>query len=216
LPTNQRAFGGPPVSKEESCERNTVERRSARRWAGHNRCDGRASRRGSSDRHWPRPVGRVQRLAIGVVRTALALVPANRASGSNDPRLARFYAQHVRWHKCQRGPHDTDGKTLDAAGARCADIRVPLDYAHPGGRVITIAISRLAAVPSAKKIGPMIINLGGPATPVLADVVLAREAMGATGARFDLIGMDQRFSGRGPSSRLCTTASSTWAARRAR
>jgi hypothetical protein len=195
LPTNQRAFGGPPVSKEESRERNTVERRSARRWAGHNRCDGRASRRGSSDRHWPRPVGRVQRLAIGVVRTALALVPANRASGSNDPRLARFYAQH---------------------GARCADIRVPLDYAHPGGRVITIAISRLAAVPSAKKIGPMIINLGGPATPVLADVVLAREAMGATGARFDLIGMDQRFSGRGPSSRLCTTASSTWAARRAR
>src|SRR5262245_25145117 len=85
---------------------------------------------------------------------------------------------------------------LDAAGARCADIRVPLDYAHPARRTITIAISRLAADPSAQKIGAMIINLGGPATPVLADVVLARQAMGATGARFDLIGMDQRFSGR--------------------
>jgi hypothetical protein len=150
----------------------------------------------------------VAALAAGLATTVAMAAPAgeaaqigtghvqSRASGSNDPRLARFYAQHVRWHKCQRGPHDTDGKTLDAAGARCADIRVPLDYAHPGGRVITIAISRLAAVPSAKKIGPMIINLGGPATPVLADVVLAREAMGATGARFDLIGMDQRFSGR--------------------
>jgi hypothetical protein len=149
----------------------------------------------------------VAALAAGLATTVAMAAPAgeaaqigtghvqSRASGSNDPRLARFYAQH---------------------GARCADIRVPLDYAHPGGRVITIAISRLAAVPSAKKIGPMIINLGGPATPVLADVVLAREAMGATGARFDLIGMDQRFSGRGPSSRLCTTASSTWAARRAR
>jgi hypothetical protein len=42
----------------------------------------------------------------------------------------------------------------------------------------------------------MIINLGGPATPVLTDVLLARQAMGATGARFDLIGMDQRFAGR--------------------
>lgn len=62
--------------------------------------------------------------------------------------------------------------------------------------MITIAISRLAADPSAKKIGALIINLGGPATPVLTDVVLARQAMGATGERFDLIGMDQRFSGR--------------------
>ena len=31
---------------------------------------------------------------------------------------------------------------------------------------------------------------------MLTDVLLARQAMGATGARFDLIGMDQRFAGR--------------------
>jgi pimeloyl-ACP methyl ester carboxylesterase len=146
-------------------------------------------------------------LAAGLALTVAMVAPAgeaakisaghvqSRASGSTDPRLARFYDQQVRWHKCQRGPHDPGGKTLDAAGARCADIRVPLDYAHPGRRSITIAISRLAADPSAKKIGAMIINLGGPATPVLSDVVLARQAMGATGARFDLIGMDVRFSG---------------------
>jgi len=122
--------------------------------------------------------------------------PAGKPAGATDQGLARFYAQHIRWHRCQRGPNDAGGKELDAAGARCADIRVPLDYAHPGRRTITIAISRLAADPSAKKVGAMIINLGGPATPVLTDVVLARQAMGATGARFDLIGMDQRFAGR--------------------
>ena len=148
-------------------------------------------------------------LTAGLTITgALAAAPAGHAAqvsagrqhssapGTTDPRLARFYAQHVRWHRCQRGPHDSGGKTLDAAGARCADIRVPLFYSHPGRRTITIAISRLAADPSAQKIGAMIINLGGPATPVLTDVVLARQAMGATGARFDLIGMDQRFAGR--------------------
>jgi pimeloyl-ACP methyl ester carboxylesterase len=148
-------------------------------------------------------------LAAGLTMTVvLAAAPAGqaarinagqypaKAAGATDPRLARFYAQHVRWHRCQRGPHDAGGKELDAAGARCADIRVPLDYAHPGRRTITIGISRLAADPSAKKIGAMIINLGGPATPVLTDVLLARQAMGATGARFDLIGMDQRFAGR--------------------
>jgi pimeloyl-ACP methyl ester carboxylesterase len=122
--------------------------------------------------------------------------PARRSAGPAGRGLAPFYAQRVRWHRCQLGPHDAGGRALDQAGARCADIRVPLDYAHPGGRAITIAISRLAAVPSAKKIGAMIINLGGPATPVLTDVLLARQAMGATGARFDLIGMDQRFAGR--------------------
>jgi pimeloyl-ACP methyl ester carboxylesterase len=118
------------------------------------------------------------------------------AASSHAAGLARFYDQPIQWHKCQRGPSDTGGQELDKAGARCADIKVPLDYAHPGGRTITIAISRLAADPSARRIGPMIINLGGPATPVLTDVLLARQAMGATGARFDLIGMDQRFAGR--------------------
>ncbi|MGH3403602.1 MAG: hypothetical protein ACRDRJ_14050 [Streptosporangiaceae bacterium] len=40
---------------------------------------------------------------------------------------------------------------------------MPLDYAHPGRRAIRITISRLKAGPSAKKIGAMIINIGGPA-----------------------------------------------------
>jgi pimeloyl-ACP methyl ester carboxylesterase len=59
-----------------------------------------------------------------------------------------------------------------------------------------VAISRLKATDSAGRIGPMIINLGGPAIPVLARVVDARQAMGETGARFDLVGMDARFTGR--------------------
>lgn len=121
---------------------------------------------------------------------------ARAASGQAGPGLAPFYHQQVRWHRCQRGPQDAEGKALDQAGARCAGIRVPLDYSHPGRRSITVTISRLRADPSAHRIGAMIINAGGPAIPVLSDVLLARQAMGATGARFDLIGMDQRFSGR--------------------
>ncbi|HEX6673478.1 MAG TPA: alpha/beta hydrolase [Actinomycetes bacterium] len=73
---------------------------------------------------------------------------------------------------------------------------MPLDYARPGGRTTSVAISRLKATDSAVRIGPMIINLGGPAIPVLARVVDARQAMGETGARFDLVGMDARFTGR--------------------
>lgn len=41
----------------------------------------------------------------------------------------------------------------------------------------------------------MVLNLGGPAIPVLPRVLDARLAMGDTGARFDLIGLDPRFTG---------------------
>ena len=141
-------------------------------------------------------------VAAAVAGTALScglyLAPASGASqaGSDPTGLARFNRQHLDWHACQQGPQDEDGQALDRAGAECADVTVPLDYTRPGGRTIKVAISRLKATDTADRIGPMIINLGGPAIPVLARVIDARQAMGETGARFDLIGMDPRFAGR--------------------
>jgi pimeloyl-ACP methyl ester carboxylesterase len=102
----------------------------------------------------------------------------------------------VNWHTCAQSPTDAEGQALDAAGVDCADVKVPLDYTRPRGRTITVAIARSKAPDTAHRVGPMIINLGGPASPVLSVVPLARDAMGAAGARFDLIGMDPRFSGR--------------------
>ncbi|HEY7485274.1 MAG TPA: alpha/beta fold hydrolase [Streptosporangiaceae bacterium] len=129
----------------------------------------------------------------GVAPSAAA---TKQSAASADAGLTRFQHQSVAWHGCQRGPDDHDGQTLDEAGAQCADITVPLDYRHPDRRTITVAISRLRATDTAGRIGPLVINLGGPGNPVLASIVLARQAMGATGARFDLIGMDVRFTGR--------------------
>jgi pimeloyl-ACP methyl ester carboxylesterase len=103
------------------------------------------------------------------------------------------------WHPCTLGPDDTAGRALDDAGVECADVPVPLDYARPHGRAITVAIARSRGSDTARRIGSLIINLGGPASPVLDSVPLARAAMGATGERFDLIGMDPRFAGRSTS-----------------
>jgi len=133
-------------------------------------------------------------LAAGlVVGGCLAGAPAVAAG---DGPLAPFHHQRIAWHGCQRGPQDTDGQALDEAGAQCADVTVPLDYARPGRRTITVALSRLRATDTAHRIGAMVINLGGPGIPVLPIVPLARAAAGQTGARFDLIGLDQRFTGR--------------------
>lgn len=63
--------------------------------------------------------------------------------------MARFDHQRIAWHGCFTGSDDPEGQALDQAGAQCAGITVPLDYARPGGRTITIAISRLKATDTA-------------------------------------------------------------------
>jgi pimeloyl-ACP methyl ester carboxylesterase len=133
--------------------------------------------------------------AVLAATTGLAAAGAT-ASTTQDTGLTRFHRQHVDWKSCQRGPDDADGRALDEAGVLCADIRVPLDYGQPQGRTITVAIARSLATDTANYAGPLMLNLGGPANPVLSAVPLARQAMGATGAKFDIVGMDIRFSGR--------------------
>jgi pimeloyl-ACP methyl ester carboxylesterase len=116
------------------------------------------------------------------------------------PRDAPISVSHSRpglsWHPCALGPDDAEGQALDDVGVECGDVTVPLDYARPNGRSITVAIARSRGSNTAHRIGSMIINLGGPSLPVLNSVPLARAALGDTGERFDLIGMDPRFAGR--------------------
>lgn len=128
--------------------------------------------------------------AAAVATLALtAVVPAGAAP---DP-LHRFYQQRLHWEPCTLGPDDDIGADLDQAGARCADVTVPLDYARPDGRTITVAISRLAA--SGPRIGTMVLNGGGPG-PALDMPPYMRGIMGAAGPRYDLVGMDPRALGR--------------------
>jgi pimeloyl-ACP methyl ester carboxylesterase len=133
-------------------------------------------------------------LSLGLDPAAQAGEPSTGAAQATS--LDRFTHQPLTWHSCQTDPQDADGAALDQAGATCTDVTVPLDYRHPDRRTITVALSRIAASDTAHRIGPMIINLGGPGIPVLTRVADAAAAMGATGARFDLIGMDPRFVGR--------------------
>jgi hypothetical protein len=66
----------------------------------------------------------------------------------------------------------------------------------PLGRTLTVAIARSKTPDTAHRIGAMILNLGGPASPVLSVVPAARALTGTAAARFDLIGVDTRFAGR--------------------
>ncbi|MFJ2590636.1 hypothetical protein [Streptomyces sp. NPDC087538] len=150
---------------------------------------------GTAVRHTP-AVGLV--LAASLT-TGLATPPAATAAAADAAPaagLGRYYQQRPHWHRCAQGADDETGRALDTAGARCADVTVPLDYGKPHGRTITVAISRLKATDTRHRIGSLLINPGGPGGPGLITGLAVRPVMKKTGARYDLIGMDPRFTGR--------------------
>ncbi|GGT52391.1 alpha/beta hydrolase [Streptomyces atratus] len=110
--------------------------------------------------------------------------------------LDRYYQQNLSWGSCAEGPDDTMGRDLDKAGVQCAEVTVPLDYADPRGRTITVAISRLKATDTRHRIGAILLNEGGPGSPALFSPPTAREGMKKVGPRYDIIGFDPRFVGR--------------------
>ncbi|KUO09431.1 alpha/beta hydrolase [Streptomyces sp. DSM 15324] len=113
-----------------------------------------------------------------------------------DGGLARSQRQKVVWHGCKNSPRDTMGDELDKAGARCGEVTVPLDYRHPDGRVIKVALSRLRATDRAHRHGTLLYNPGGPGVPALYLALQLRQAEPLLAARYDVIGMDPRFVGR--------------------
>jgi pimeloyl-ACP methyl ester carboxylesterase len=88
------------------------------------------------------------------------------------------------------------GRDLDKAGVQCADLTVPLDYADPRGRTITVAVSRLKATDTRHRIGSILLNNGGPGGGSVQSPPVVRKAMKEVGARYDIIGFDPRATGR--------------------
>jgi pimeloyl-ACP methyl ester carboxylesterase len=93
-------------------------------------------------------------------------------------------APAVAWSKCyvRVGPF------------QCATVRVPLDYAHPGGETIAIALTRLPATDPQHRIGSLFLNPGGPGGSGVDFVVGIGDMLytPAVRARFDLVGFDPR------------------------
>ena len=129
-------------------------------------------------------------------RTATTTATGTSTGKDTGTGLDRYYRQHLAWGSCVEGPDDTVGQSLDDAGAQCADATVPLDYADPGGRTITVAMSRIKATDTRHRIGAILINTGGPGGPGIDYPPYTHKAMKKVGPRYDIIGFDPRFVGR--------------------
>jgi pimeloyl-ACP methyl ester carboxylesterase len=80
-------------------------------------------------------------------------------------------------------------------GFQCATARVPLDYRHPGGAKISIAVIRHLATDPAHRLGSLFINGGGPGPQVDGLVSTYQAIPAALRASYDIITFDPRGFG---------------------
>lgn len=126
--------------------------------------------------------------AAAVVAGMVTGVPADASAGSASAPRTTPDAPTVRpaWKRCATSAYPT---------LQCASLKVPLDHAHPHGRQITLALSR---VPHTAKTyqGPLLVNPGGPGGSglTLAGFV-ASSLPEKLAAQYDVIGFDPRGVG---------------------
>ncbi|MFD7159981.1 alpha/beta hydrolase [Kribbella sp. NPDC059898] len=123
-----------------------------------------------------------------IIGTAVATLSMVSSMVSGTP-------QQLTWHGCSTGPDDEVGASLDAAGASCAELQVPLDYSDPNGRAITLAIARRSATDTLHKQGTLVVNVGGPEASRQGISWLLEKNPGLA-AKYDVVGVDPRFFGR--------------------
>src|SRR5262245_18255739 len=77
----------------------------------------------------------------------------------------------------------------------CASVRVPLDWDHPNGEKITLAVIRHLASDPARRIGSLFWNPGGPGGSLERVRVEAESFDARFQGRFDIVGWDIRGGG---------------------
>ena len=94
-------------------------------------------------------------LVTGRVATVLVLVTMLAAACTRNSPTANHSPTPVpspgaiAWTDCGRG-------------FQCGNLDVPLDYDHPDGRKISLAVARVPARDNANRIGSLLLNPGGP------------------------------------------------------
>lgn len=97
-----------------------------------------------------------------------------------EPTLRRYYDQQVSWRDC--------------GSNECTTVKVPLDYADPGGRSIELAVLRRPA--SGDRMGSLLVNPGGPGVAGTgyaenAEYYFSQRVLDA----YDVVGWDPRGAG---------------------
>jgi pimeloyl-ACP methyl ester carboxylesterase len=107
--------------------------------------------------------------------------------GSPAATGATGQASALQWHSC----------AVQGASMQCSSLQVPLDYQHPAGRKITLALSKASATaPASQQQGDLLVNPGGPGGSGLGLAAFAAQGLDpAVAADYNIIGFDPRGVG---------------------
>ncbi len=141
-------------------------------------------------------------LATALCLAATGLVVAAPGGAATLGPSATRTVSSVDWGRCS-------DPTLRGFGARCGFVKVPLDYADPGGRQIRLAVSRIKHTARASAYqGALLLNPGGPGASgltmsVLGPIISQDFGRRDVGQAYDWIGFDPRGVGASRPSLSC-------------
>ena len=122
-------------------------------------------------------------LVAGLAVTACAASSPDAAlSASTTTAAVAAQVPALKWTSCDDG-------------FQCATARVPLDYQHPRGTPISIAVIRHLATGTGTPVGSLFVNGGGPSAQIQSFVAEYQEIPATLRERFDLITFDPRGFG---------------------
>ena len=118
--------------------------------------------------------------------------PGNTGAGGAASATGPVVPAHstLRWHACT-------GQAAQQGVPDCTTLSVPVDYAKPGGRRISLALDMIpATAPRSQQQGVLLVNPGGPGGSGLS--LAAEVAQGlspSVAAQYDIVGFDPRGVG---------------------
>ena len=112
--------------------------------------------------------------------------PTDGSQGDAPRGLESFYSQTIDWEDCSN----------ETTTFQCGTVTVPVDYEHPDGQTISIAVKKLPALDGDAEHGSLFLNPGGPGGSGVEAVeekvsAFPEELRGA----YDIIGFDPRGVG---------------------
>jgi len=114
------------------------------------------------------------------------------ALGSDGPTAG------LEWTPCGEAAPDTRSGPATPGNApayECARLRVPLDYARPGGETIELAVIRVRATGPGAHLGSLVFNFGGPGASGVETLPQAADQFQTLNTRYDLVSFDPRGVG---------------------
>ncbi|OLR90203.1 alpha/beta hydrolase [Actinokineospora bangkokensis] len=164
-------------------------------------------------------------LAVLGVSGCTAVVPGTAEPGKIEVKgpkgpvpagLEAFYGQALVWRDCKALGRSAAAKaSFGRRGTECAMVEVPLDYAEPGARAISLGVLRVRASGEHGRIGSLVINPGGPGQSgmVAAAMLSSRLSDSPLRQSFDLVGFDPRGVGISEPRITCLTSAEQEAVR---